>query len=68
MTTPLGPSGAQTYADHVAVCLAKRSYLSRTLAANAAWILNLLPNRRNPVEPYRCHVCKDFHLRSIRGH
>lgn len=60
------PSGAELYAQGLAVCKRKTSYLSRTTAGNAAWILNLLPRRNAPVEPYRCPYCADWHLRSVR--
>lgn len=62
MTRPrTGPSGAQHYAQQVATCHRKRTYLSRTVAANAAWILKLIGRNH---QPYRCPICGDWHLRS----
>lgn len=64
--TRLGPSGAELYAEQLRTCRRKRTYLSRTTAANAAFLLALVPTMR-PVEPYRCAYCGDWHLCSKRS-
>lgn len=56
-----------TQADQAARCRRKRSYLSRQLAANAAWLLRAACIDLTPLEPYHCPVCDDWHLKLRRG-
>jgi hypothetical protein len=53
--------------DEVSRCRRKRSYLSRSLAANAAWLLRAACIDTTPLEPYHCTVCDDWHLRLRRS-
>lgn len=50
----------------VRTCRKQRSYLSRQLAANTAWLLRAALIGP-PMEPYRCSVCADWHLRKKRS-
>ena len=47
-----------------ATCQRKASYLSRRLAENAAWLIALHHHDPEPMSPYRCPVCPDWHLTS----
>lgn len=47
-------------------CRRKRTFLSRQVAANAAWLLRAALIGP-PLEPFRCGVCGDWHLQMKRG-
>lgn len=49
-----------------AVCASKIPYLTEQLAGNASYLLALRYPAADPLEPYDCPWCPDWHLRTVK--